>query len=111
MFVFKAFTLCALMYITCSEQAGSGSIDQGTLNASVADYLVTLPMQAMKELVDISDKSKGLYLLWRNSLYLTKNKLLKDEVSVLLLCMHVYEDMLSLNVYWYNNSIAMLIVM
>ena len=79
MLVFKAFTLCALMYITCSEQAGS---DQGTLNAQVDDFLVTLPMQMLKELVVPLDNSKGLYLLWRNARYLTKNRLLKDEVSV-----------------------------
>ena len=82
MLVFKAFTLCALMYITCSEQAGSGSVDQSTLNVSLTNYPATLPVQVLKELVDISDKSKGLYLLWRNALYLTKNRLLKDEVSV-----------------------------
>ena len=82
MLVFKALTFCALMYITCSEQAGSGSVDQGTLNAPVDDYLVTLPMQVLKELVVPSDNSKGLYLLWRNAQYLTKNRLLKDEVSV-----------------------------
>ena len=70
------------MYITCSEQADSGSVDQITLNASVDDYLVTLPMQVMKELVVPLDNSKGLYLLWRNAQYLTKNQLLKDEVSI-----------------------------
>ena len=70
------------MYITCSEQADSGSVDQSTLNASVDDYLVTLPMQVLKELVVPLDNSKGLYLLWRNAHYLTKNRLLKDEVSV-----------------------------
>ena len=63
---FKAVMLCALMYIT-----------YGTTNFSA-----TLPVQVLKELVEISDNSKGLYSLWKNAKFLTKDELLKDEVRV-----------------------------
>ena len=86
MFVFKVSTLFALIYTSFSlpaEQAGSGStvLRDGDLNYdSVVDYPVTVPKKVLKELLDISDKSKGLLLLWRNSFYLTKDSLLKAEV-------------------------------
>ena len=92
MLVLKTFMLYAVMYITCSEQARSDSVDQGTLNASVADYPVILPVQVLKKLVDISDKSKGLHKLWRNALYLTKDSLMEDEVRVT--SVHAYLHML-----------------
>ena len=82
MFVFKVFTLCALTYITCSEQTGNGSVDQNTLNVSLLNYPATLPVQVLKQLVDISDKSKGLHLLWKNVRYLTKDSLLEDKVRI-----------------------------
>ena len=82
---FKVLMVLVTMHIASSmlpEQVGSGSetMENGSLNESVADSLVTVPVQVLKALVDISDESKGLVLLYRNSFYLTKEKLLKPEV-------------------------------
>ena len=88
MSLFKVFMLSATMHIASSmwpEQVGSGGSDtmqNDSLNDPMADSLVTVPIQVLKALVDISDKSKGLILLYRNSFYLTKEKLLKSEVGI-----------------------------
>ena len=79
MVVFKAFVLAALMInIACSlpeQSSASGSAAGNT------DRPVIVPKQILEKLIDISDKSKGLYLLWSNSFYLTKDRLLTMEVS------------------------------
>ena len=80
MVFFKVYMLFALIYIT--GQAGSepaGQID--SQNRSVVDYPVTVPIKILKALVEISHKSNGLILLWRNSFSLTEDSLLKAEVS------------------------------
>ena len=70
--------LFALIYIT--RQAGSELAAAGQ-NTSVVDYPVTVPVKILKALVKLYDNSKGLLLLWRNSFGLTKDSLLKAEVS------------------------------
>lgn len=87
MFVFKVFMLCALINIACSVPDKPVRIRSGpSANKNYRDVPadsgpVKLPMYVLKELVDISDNSKGLFLLWRNAFYLTKDGLLKEEVS------------------------------
>jgi len=84
MLFFKVFSLALLINIACSlseRGSGHGSTNQSELqNTSVVDYPVTLPIQILKELVDISDNSKGLRQLWFNSFYLTKLRLLTVKV-------------------------------
>ena len=86
MFALKAFMLFTLMYITSSspqEQAGSKPASQdGRLNESPVDGPVTVPVQVLQKLVEISDKSKGLLLVYRNSYKLTKDSLLNAEVKI-----------------------------
>lgn len=87
MLVFKISALFALVMNTCSslQEDGSGSAAVPTRDGlgsdSEFDYPVTVPEKVLKELLDISDNSKGLLLLWRNSFYLTKKRLLEAEVS------------------------------
>ena len=79
------FVLICTSFSLPAEQAGGGSGDvpPDGLNETVVEYTVTVPLeQVLKELLDISDTSKGLYLLWRNSIYLTEEKLLKAEVRL-----------------------------
>jgi len=86
MFAFKAFALALLINIACSlSEQGSGSTNQSELqNTSVIDHPVTLPVQILKELVDISDSSKGLHKLWFNAFYLSKPWLLTVKVRTTL---------------------------
>ena len=81
----KVYTaiVCTMICVTCllaAEDEGSGSANQSTLNISAVDYPVTIPWQVLKQLLDISDKSNGLYTLWINAISLTKDRLLKDKV-------------------------------
>lgn len=84
---FKTFLLTAVLCIngiySVPEQADSGSgNNQAPLNTSVVDYPLTLPVKILQQLaVDISDDSKGLFALWSNAFYLTKERLLTVEVS------------------------------
>ena len=89
MLTFKISGLFALMMNTCSslQADGSGSAvvpprDGLYYDLPAVDYPVTIPVKVLKELIDISDNSKGLLLLWRNSFYLTKKRLLEAEVSI-----------------------------
>ena len=86
MFALKAFMLLTLVYITSSspqEQAGSKPASQnGRQNESQVDGPVTVPAQVLQKLVDISDKSKGLLIVYRNSYRLTKDSLLNTEVRI-----------------------------
>ena len=68
--------LSALIYITSSSSPGR----TGSIPAAAEDYLVTLPIHVLRQLVRIDDNSKGLKALHQNSFYLSKKKLLKDEV-------------------------------
>lgn len=81
----KVYTaiVCTTIYVTCllaAEDEGSGAADQSILNISAVDYPVTIPWQVLKQLLDISDKSNGLFPLWSNAISLTKDRLLKDKV-------------------------------
>ena len=80
---FKIFTLSALIYITNASSPGQ----TGGSPAAAMDYLVTLPIQVLKQLVRIDDNSKGLKELYLNSFYLSKKKLLKDEVRPMCIVM------------------------
>ena len=90
--------LFALIYITScssSEQTGSDSTAQVDDLNSVMDYPITGPIQVLQQLIDITDNSNGLNSLYLNSRYLSKKKLLKDEVRIKYLYthhrfMHVY---------------------
>ena len=74
------------------EQASGAAlpIQSDSINESVVDYPVTLPVQVLRKLVDISDTSKGLFSLWNISMYLTKEKLMKDEVRIKHVHSYVY---------------------
>ena len=72
--------VCTMICATCllaAEHDGSGLVDQ---NISVVDYPVKMQWQVLKKLLDISDRSKGLFKLWINAFSLTKDTLLKDKV-------------------------------
>ena len=78
MLVCKGFALFTLIYIISLSLAEQGS---GAALPIQCDSL-TVPVQVLKELANFSDKSKGLFSLWKNSMYLTKDKLMKDEVRI-----------------------------
>ena len=92
MSAFKILILkCALiLFATCllaAGEDGSGSSDQKTLITSLVDHPVTLPVQVLKQLIDISDNSTGLFALWRNAFFLANVTALKKKVRVI--TMHV----------------------
>ena len=91
MTVFKAVTLFALIYITSFLlQTGSGSaVQSDSLNESAVDYLVTVPVKILKELIKITHKSKGLQKLWLEAFHLTADHLLNAEVRIKYIC-HMY---------------------
>lgn len=82
----KAFTVSVVICIVCSfpaEETGSGLDDMANImNASTVDHPINLPVQVMKKLLDISSKSKGLFLLWNYAKFLTRESLLKVEVRI-----------------------------
>ena len=79
--VFKAVILFALIYITSasfSEQLGAYN------DSAVVDYPVMVPQKVLEELINISDRTKGLQALFRYSRMLTDTNLLKAEVRSIL---------------------------
>ena len=79
MSICKVFTLCALICATlAAEQNDSCSHNQNSL----ADYSVMIPVQVLKQLINITDKSKGLYKLWEYANKLAKDEILKEEVRI-----------------------------
>ena len=91
MTVLKAVTLFALIYITSFLlQAGSGSaVQSDSLKESAVDYLVTVPVKILKELINITHKSKGLQKLWLESFRLTADYLLNAEVRIKYICQNM----------------------
>ena len=91
MTVLKAVTLFALIYITSFLlQAGSGSaVRSDSLKESAVDYLVTVPVKILEELINITHKLKGLQKLWLESSRLTADYLLNAEVRIKYIC-HMY---------------------
>ena len=78
LFIFKAVVLLAVIYIANCSMPNDRSAIQ-----SDSDYPVTVPLQVLKTLVDISDKSnKWLFTLWKNSIFLIKESLLKAKVRI-----------------------------
>ena len=85
MSAFKMLILtCALiLFATCllaAGEDGSGSSDQKTLIISLVDHPVTLPVQVLKQLIDTTVNSTGLFALWNNAIYLAKVTTLKKKV-------------------------------
>ena len=84
MTLFKTVTLFALMYITTFLlQAGSSSaVQSDSLKEAAVDYLVTVPVKILEELIKLTDKSKGLLKLRSESFHLTADYLLNAEVRI-----------------------------
>ena len=57
--------ICATCLLA-AEHGGSGS---ATLNVSVVDCQVKIPLQVFKQLLDITYNSKGLFQLWNENNY------------------------------------------
>lgn len=81
---------CTLIWVTCllaAGQDGSGSADQNTLTVLLVDHPVTLPVPVLKQLIDFSSDSNGLFPLWKKAFSLA-NVTLKKKVRVII--MHSY---------------------